>query len=116
MASFPCGGETNLPIYSWYTLDKFKCDQKVSFIFLCQTFDSNLWCCDTFLMTVSLLKNCQSEGGRSIHFWKALCNGFPKMPKSLPQVLQVKIYGGLSQESATTRVFASNVSPPTSFK
>ena len=45
---------------------------------------SNLGCRDTFLKIVSLLENYRSEWGKSIHFWKALCTGFPKIPKSLP--------------------------------
>ena len=45
---------------------------------------SNLGCRDTVLKIVSLLKNYRSEWGKSIHFWKALCTGFSKIPKSLP--------------------------------
>ena len=44
---------------------------------------SNLRCRDTFLKIVSLLKNCRSEGGKSIHFWEGLCTGFSKISKSL---------------------------------
>ena len=46
-------------------------------------FHSNLGCCDTFLKIVSLLENYRSEWGKSIHFWKALCTGFSKIPNSL---------------------------------
>ena len=45
---------------------------------------SNLGCRDMFLKIVSLLQNYRSEWGKSIHFWKALCTGFLKIPKSLP--------------------------------
>ena len=38
----------------------------------------------TFLKIVSLLETYRSEWGKSIHFWKALCTGFSKIPKSLP--------------------------------
>ena len=54
---------------------------------------------------VSLLRNYTSEGGKSMHFWKALYTGFPKIPKPLQYVPQVKSYSGLSAESVTTHVF-----------
>ena len=41
-------------------------------------------CRDTFLKIVSLPENYRSEGGNSVHFWKALCPGFLKIPKSSP--------------------------------
>ena len=55
---------------------------------------SNLGCCDTFLKIVSLLENYRSEWGKSIHFGNA----------SLPQVLHVKSYSGLSLESVATHM------------
>ena len=47
-------------------------------------YHSNLGCRNTFLKIVSLFKNYRPEEGKSIHFWKALCTGFPKISKSLP--------------------------------
>ena len=45
---------------------------------------SNLGCRHMFFKIVSLLKNCRSEWGKSLHFWKALCAAFSKITKSLP--------------------------------
>ena len=42
---------------------------------------SNLGCRDMFLEILSLLENCRSEGGKSVHFWKALCTGVSKIPR-----------------------------------
>ena len=50
------------------------------------TVHSNLGYCDTFLKIVSLLENYRSEWGKRIQFWKALCTGFSKIPKSLPYI------------------------------
>ena len=44
-------------------------------------FHSNLRCRDIFSKIVTLLKNCRSEGSKSIHFWKGLCTGFSTKSK-----------------------------------
>ena len=72
--------------------------------FLKGGFHSNMECHDMFLKIISLLKNYRSEGGKSIHFWKALCTAFSKIPKSLPYVLQIKSYSYLGPESVVTHV------------
>ena len=103
---FPYISPIFLPLMSYNTL-YFYLKLPINYLYFVQNTLAGL-------KIVSLLKDFKSEGGKIIHFWKALYTGFSEIPKSLPQVLQVKRYSDLSPKSVVTHV--SSLETPTSFE
>ena len=54
---------------------------------------------DSIIYSKTIGQKGVKAGGKSIHFWKALCTGLSKIPKSLSYVLHVKSYRGVSLKS-----------------